>query len=25
SFKASLGEVTKSCGGCHQTYRVTRS
>ena len=22
SFKAAFGDVTKACGGCHQTFRV---
>jgi cytochrome c556 len=22
SFKAAFGEVTKNCGGCHETYRA---
>jgi cytochrome c556 len=25
SFKAAMGEVTKNCGGCHQTYRANKS
>ena len=25
SFKASFGELTKNCGGCHQTYRAKKS
>jgi cytochrome c556 len=25
SFKAALGDVTKNCGGCHQTYRANKS
>jgi cytochrome c556 len=25
SFKTSFGNVTKSCGSCHETYRVKRS
>lgn len=25
SFKAQMGEVGKSCGGCHQTYRKRQS
>lgn len=25
SFKTAFGEVTKDCGGCHQTYRLKKS
>ena len=25
SFKAAFGNVTKNCGGCHETYRVKKS
>ena len=25
TFKAEFATVTKACGGCHQTYRITRS
>ena len=25
SFKAAFGNVTKNCGGCHQTYRIKKS
>jgi cytochrome c556 len=25
SFKATMGEVGKNCGGCHQTYRKKQS
>jgi cytochrome c556 len=25
SFKAAFPEVTKNCGGCHETYRAKRS
>jgi len=25
SFKAQIGEIGKSCGGCHQTYRKKQS
>jgi cytochrome c556 len=25
SFKAAFPEVTKNCGGCHETYRARRS
>ncbi|MCZ7658466.1 MAG: cytochrome c [Xanthobacteraceae bacterium] len=25
SFKANFGNVTKNCGGCHETYRVKKS
>jgi cytochrome c556 len=25
SFKSSFGDVTKSCGTCHETYRIRRS
>ena len=25
SFKAAMGDVTKNCGGCHQTYRANKS
>jgi cytochrome c556 len=25
SFKAAFGEVTKTCGACHQTYRINKT
>jgi cytochrome c556 len=25
SFKAAFGNVTKNCGGCHETYRIKKS
>lgn len=25
TFQAAFGEVTKSCGGCHETYRARRN
>ena len=25
SFKAAFGNVTKSCGGCHETFRIKKS
>jgi cytochrome c556 len=25
SFKGAFSEVTKDCGGCHQTYRIKKS
>ena len=25
SFKAAFGGISKSCGGCHETYRVKKS
>lgn len=25
TFKTSFGNVTKACGACHQTYRISRS
>jgi cytochrome c556 len=25
SFKAAFGNVTKACGGCHETYRIKKS
>jgi cytochrome c556 len=25
TFKASFGNLTKACGACHQTYRISRS
>jgi cytochrome c556 len=25
SFKANFSEVTKNCGGCHETYRLKKS
>lgn len=25
SFKASFGAVTKACGDCHETYRISKS
>jgi len=24
SFKAAFGDVTKNCGGCHESYRIRR-
>ena len=25
SFRAAFGNVTKACGGCHETYRIKKS
>jgi cytochrome c556 len=25
TFKTNFGEITKSCGGCHETYRLKKS